>query len=332
MATLYTYIEVFMIDKKSIILSKLNNNEEKAIVGFKKENSIISGYIKFYNLKENLDGLLTLVVMQNGNLNKIGLVVSNNYCTFKTNFEIENSFSIAIIKTTNGNSTPLYFGATNDIENQKTKFFSRLDLFEKDNFSINDAKELLESNGLYKEKAKKLEATIKEKEKTEYFESDFYDDYNEVENLITKTLQDSNDALKCDLDDEEYLDNSIDENLEKEPVKNAPFYSQIEDQINSLMKKYGEEEILEKLIPNSTWVKVDFGDDGEYYVLGLIKENNTVKSICYGVPGVFNVKPPKELEEVSQWLPINPDDPTGFGYYISYQDAINGENIKFEIV
>lgn len=328
-----------MIDKKSIILSKLNNNEEKAIVGFKKENNNILGYVKFYNLKENIDGIITLVIMQNGKLNKVGLLINNNYCTFKTNFELENSFSVAIIKTTNGNSTPLYFGATNDIENQKTKFFSRLDLFEKDNFSINDAKELLESNGLYKEKAKKLETTLKTNETTEYFESDFYDDYNEVESLITKNLQESN-VLKCQLNNENYLENSLFENIENSITdnqeeleqKDSPFYNQIQDQINSLMKKYGEEEILENLIPNSTWVKVDFGNDGEYYVLGLIKENDTVKTICYGVPGVFNVKPPKELEEVSQWLPINPDDPTGFGYYISYQNAINGENIKFEVI
>lgn len=317
-----------MIDKKSIILSKLDNSDEKAIVGFKNENNNISGYIKFYNLKQPINGLVTLAIMQNNNINKIGLVVNNNYCTFKTNFNMCDTFSTAIINTIDGKSTPLYFGATNDIENQKTKFFSRLDLFEKDNFTINDAKDLLESNGLYnKEKAKKLETSIEDKkEAQEYFESDFYDDYNEVESLITKSLKDE--ELENDFkekDDELLNDKEIIENK-------TTFYSQIEDQINVLMKKYGEEEILENLIPNSTWVKVDFGEDGEYYVLGLIKENDIVKSICYGVPGVYNVKPPKELEEVSQWLPINSNDPTGFGYYISYQDAKNGENIKFEII
>ena len=110
------------------------------------------------------------------------------------------------------------------------------------------------------------------------------------------------------------------------------FYSQIEQQLFSLMNKYGEEEILEKLIPNSTFVKVDYGSDGEYYVLGVIKEKEVVKTICYGIPGVYSVEPPKEMEGICQWLPIDVKEPNGFGYYITYQNASDGENIQFEIV
>ena len=34
---------------------------------------------------------------------------------------------------------------------------------------------------------------------------------------------------------------------------------------------------MERIIPNSEWVKVDYEDDDNYYVLGLIYDNDTIK-------------------------------------------------------
>ena len=110
--------------------------------------------------------------------------------------------------------------------------------------------------------------------------------------------------------------------------KDNEFYNMISEQIDELFVKYPREERLEKLIPESKWVKVDYENDGHIYVIGLIYENGVLQYVCYGVPGEFSIEPPKNLEKYSQWLPLNPSTPEGEGYWIMYQDADTGEAVE----
>ena len=89
-----------------------------------------------------------------------------------------------------------------------------------------------------------------------------------------------------------------------------------------------EEELLEQIIPFSKWVKIENEDGDNYYVLGLIYENDQVKYICYGVPGMYSENPPEELKGYAEWLPIDSTKEKEFGYWITYQDAQSGENVK----
>ena len=71
-------------------------------------------------------------------------------------------------------------------------------------------------------------------------------------------------------------------------------------------------------------------ETGEYYVVGLMYENGEIKYVCYGIPSIYGDEPPKELKGFAQWLPIDNTKSDGFGYWITYQDAETGENVKME--
>ena len=87
---------------------------------------------------------------------------------------------------------------------------------------------------------------------------------------------------------------------------------------------------MPSIIPFSKWVKIDYEEKGEYYVVGLMYENDEIKYVCYGVPSIYKEEPPKELNGFCQWLPIDTLKQEGFGYWITYQDAKTGENVKME--
>ena len=110
----------------------------------------------------------------------------------------------------------------------------------------------------------------------------------------------------------------------KGPDKKGLFYDEVKKQISELFTNYPEEEFLTQIIPHSKWVRVDYEKNGHYYVVGLIYEEGTLRYICYGLPGLHSETPPKEMETYSQWLPLDKDKPTEFGYWISYQDADMG--------
>ena len=127
------------------------------------------------------------------------------------------------------------------------------------------------------------------------------------------------------------------ENKKLKPVEKGEtfddleFYFEIKEQLDVLFNRYPEETFLNEVIPNSRWIKVDYDDSGEYYVIGLIYENDKIKFISYGVPGQFDVDPPRELAGAAQWLPLDPNKPEDIGYWLTYQDAKNGEAVEVNV-
>ena len=109
--------------------------------------------------------------------------------------------------------------------------------------------------------------------------------------------------------------------------KGDNFYLAIHNQIDEIFVCYKEEVTLNNLINNSRWARIDYAED-EYYVIGVIKENEQPKYICYGIPGIYSVKPPKEVEDFARWQYLSKDNPKGEGYWLIYQDAKNGNTIK----
>lgn len=107
--------------------------------------------------------------------------------------------------------------------------------------------------------------------------------------------------------------------------KGDNFYKNIRSRLNDIMTENPRDEELEKLIPESKWVRVYYDKD-EYYVVGILSEEGEVTFLAYGVPGVEGIRPPKEAEELCDFLPI-PGTP-GEGYWIMFQNASNGEIAK----
>ncbi|MGN1207915.1 MAG: hypothetical protein ACI4TI_00400, partial [Christensenellales bacterium] len=150
------------------------------------------------------------------------------------------------------------------------------------------------------------------------------------------------------LDDNDYSDFETDEEIEKivdqslnkfqevedeiEEVENnsnnkSEFLNSVEEQINELLNNYEEEKALENIIPNSKFVKVNSSGEN-FYIFGVIYENDIIKYIVYGLPGEFSVKPDDEYANFYQWLPLNSENPQGYGYYLMYQDALNGNQVE----
>ena len=103
---------------------------------------------------------------------------------------------------------------------------------------------------------------------------------------------------------------------------------EIKERVDDLFKNNSREEYLEEIIPNSKWVKVDFQEGGDYYILGLIYEDDEIEFVVYGVPGVYQKNPPKEIAGYPTWFPLDKTKPESFGYWLSYQDAKTGDSIK----
>lgn len=118
-------------------------------------------------------------------------------------------------------------------------------------------------------------------------------------------------------------------NLQNEAQEGETFFDEISQQFDTMMQQGHVCEEVQMLIPNSQWVYIDAQDDEPQCIIGKIfDEENNIRYVCCGIPAE-NINEVGQINlEYSQWLPINPQDPEGRGYYITYQDAKTGENIK----
>ncbi len=109
------------------------------------------------------------------------------------------------------------------------------------------------------------------------------------------------------------------------------FYFAIKPQLDEMFICYPEEKILDLTVENSKWVRVD-AEDG-YYVVGLLYDEQKPSFICYGVPAYEKFAPPKDIENMCVWLPVDESiaqdkEQKVVGYWMIYQSAQTGEIIK----
>jgi len=102
------------------------------------------------------------------------------------------------------------------------------------------------------------------------------------------------------------------------------FYERVADKIDELFDSGERDETLEKLLPQTKWVRVDYSETKRFY-LGLIGEKTDY--VCYALPGLFSVPAPEYLGEAT-FLPLDPADPEGKGYWLLYQSAADGTSVK----
>lgn len=109
------------------------------------------------------------------------------------------------------------------------------------------------------------------------------------------------------------------------------YFKQVERQLDSLFQTYDSEENLSRAIDQSKWAKIDFNNDGKYYVVGIIYNGTKPMCICYGVPDVQNSITPKELLGYAEWLPLEMEG-NFKGYWMMYQNCKDGECVTGEII
>ena len=174
--------------------------------------------------------------------------------------------------------------------------------FEKENNKLEKYENLDEFKGLKRDEDKTEIYSYKEQELNDF-----------IDKVIDMTEDNKQDSVKRNIDD-------------------MSFYERINPQIEKMFKNNKEEVILNEILPNSKFCRVEFEDGSGYYVFGIIYDDGLPKYLCYGLPAKKDSQPPQELSNLYQWLPIDASDDTGDGYYMMYQDAISGKNIELEII
>lgn len=298
--------------KKSIVLTGENN--KKAVLSLEHDGKDLSGRVRLYNFSAEPSGIISLGLYMNGRVVKAGLTrASSMLYTFQSLHEqLPNEFSCAVVNFTGGQSQALLYGSS-DSANAQDQAYSAV---------INS-----------------LQGEMKA---------------SEVEKVLDGLDIDYDDELKCE------IDKAIDEEFEKEtcskckyrqyyydhvksetlgegkverleniqPVTAHTFYDEIKDQVEKLFRENKTEEYLQNMIPDSKWIKVEYEESGDYYVLGLVYDDDDLKYVCYGVPGIYQKNPPRELSGYPVWFPLDKDKKEGFGYWLTYQDAESGQSVK----
>lgn len=291
-----------MIYKKSVVLNSVNNGKEKGVLTIECDGGEMFGNVRLYNFDKEPDGILSLGILNDDSVIKAGLTKENeSFYTFKVPGEKELiAFSCALVNLNKGVANALLLGSTNGRVTTEERLVNSFSVFDKDP-KMSEVEKELDNNNIYLE------------------------DQEEIDDLIDgiKLTCDSK-CSECKYRDAFFkLDDDTSMPEEKEPT----FYEDIKDQLDVLFNKYPSEDILSEIIPDSKWAKVDFEEKGEYYVVGLMYENDKIKYVCYGVPSIKDSEPPKELKGFCTWLPIDATKESSFGYWITYQDAESGENV-----
>ena len=99
----------------------------------------------------------------------------------------------------------------------------------------------------------------------------------------------------------------------------------IKDDLDELFEKYPPISSLSQVIPNSKWVKINYGSNS-FYAVGIIYENNFVKYLVYAVPGKRELAP-KGFESYSYFIPESIFDLSGNGFWCTFQSAEDGKRI-----
>lgn len=113
----------------------------------------------------------------------------------------------------------------------------------------------------------------------------------------------------------------------KEFSQANPYYLTVKEDLEEIFIKFPEEDCLPRYFFGSRWAKIYYSKS-KYYVVGVIKENDKEKYICYGVPSAYSEQPPKELKGYCTFIPISIFDMKGDGYWMMFQDAVLGTCVK----
>ena len=124
-----------------------------------------------------------------------------------------------------------------------------------------------------------------------------------------------------------FLKNEKDPFICKKYSNEFPYYLTVKNELDAIFNKFESENNLIKLFPLSKFSKIYY-DQNKHYVVGLIKEDDKPKYICYGVPSKYSSTPPKELDGFCTFIPLSIFDLSGDGYWMMFQDSVFGNCIK----
>lgn len=310
-----------MIKKRSIVLSDTQSSNKKAVLSMEEDEVGVKGTLRLYNFSKDLGGISSLGFCVNQKVYKAGLTFKSPmlYEFFAPLKEIPNAFSCAVINFQDAEAKAVLYGSS---DGNDEVYAQIIDEISKDNSMANVAS-VLDKHGVDFDEEEKEEVE-KEIDKAMSGCQD-----NCANCVYKKYFYEHNNTQTAGLESEPEVEER-EESVKEEPKEQKPtFIDKLKPQIDKLFEANPIENNLQSLIPNSKWVKVDYEDDGDFYVFGLLyDEAGQVKYVCYGVPAVFEEEAPRELSGYPIWVPLDRENYEGFGYWLTYQDASTGEPIK----
>lgn len=288
--------------KKTILLKNAKGDSGMAMLSIERTNSGVFATIKSYDLKETQNMVLGL--SQNGDaVTRQNILFSNgDSYTFKlpNDFDIDGKIG-AVLVDKGEKVTPIVWGTNSGRATYKEDIIKM----------FGDQPTTTKSH----EQSPSIKV-VKETLLSEIVEQDA--------SIPEKNID--NNASLFDSTPEE-IENLIDENMDDE----GDFYSLIKDQLDDLFARFPHNTMLELIVENSKWVTIDFDGTDKAYVVGLIYDDNgNLNYIAYGVPGSSEIRPPSQIADYSQWLPLDRDNPDGEGYWVMFQDSSTGDSIKLK--
>lgn len=327
-----------MLNKINVVLTGVDDESKRGVLSMEIVDESLKGQLRLFGFKEEPRGILSLGLTSENGVVKAGLTKKNNMLyTFSSAQEVQKNFSCAVVNFVEGEPKAILFGATNNktVEEQLETVLGAL----KSSQNVEQVKQTLDEYGVdFDDQLKEeIESEIDEHmsnivEEVEA-ENNVFDCAGDCKRCIYKKsfyqenvqnlAKNDENTIKI-VENEENLTGNVENTEEKVPE----FFGKIKNQVDQIFSKNQEEEFLQNAIPQSKWVKVDIDDGRDYYVFGLIYDNDELRYVCYGVPGIFTPLPPKQLSGYPVWFPVDKDKKEGFGYWLSYQDASTGESVK----
>lgn len=313
------------IIKKTILLSdKVDKSKPQMMLELENKNNMIFGCVKSYNPK--FVGDLVLGIKNGAKIVKQNLSFVDKKCQFKLSEPLNLNMDInCAVVDTSKDFEPILWGnakpdASRNLISSLKESLGKLSKVSRPK-AVDVSSQNRSNTCSFDDKQKILSSNIvsNQSEKCE----------NSEVAMASMSLASENPPLdtptpKADLF--ETSDEELDAEIDK-GIKGHNFYDLISDQLAELFARYPREKNLEALIDGSEWCKIDSDTEGRYYVVGVIRKDDDIKYICYGVPGSYDVEPPRELRGYSQWLPTDISAPYTNGYWVMYQDSDTGENV-----
>ncbi|MBO5286248.1 MAG: hypothetical protein J6B16_05060 [Clostridia bacterium] len=160
---------------------------------------------------------------------------------------------------------------------------------------------------------------------------------SEIENDIKedvyaeKRIIDDENVVFKENDSEKREEKSVDFNVfQDEAILRAvkgDYYDKIKPDLDKIFSTCRQNYSLTNSLVNSVFY--DYVDENQNTVaVGVIKDGDTVKYLCYGIPAKYSLKAPNELSSYATFIPVSIYEMAGDGYWVIFQDAKTGKCIK----
>lgn len=325
--------------KKNIILLPAyydGVNNQKGILNVENENGELRCNVKCFNIKPtNEQFLFSIVVNDEVYKTKVSAKeLSSLTYVVKSNCKSGDKISSLVLSVKSNSYDILLWGSTETTKAWQTTSILKIENeLKKETYSHLNNKYNVNSNNFneteYQKEQQEIENYI---DKIMDLTSDSQENLVNNEKIVQKS-DFNTDKREFNIFNQNYNDESKENEIKNrvEPdYQNENFYERVKNQIEDIFNNSEQDDLLKNIIPNGKFCKVKM-EEG-YYVFGVIYEDNEPRYICYGVPCKQKGDKPTDLEGNYDWLPLDTQDEEGMGYWLSYQDASNGKNIKIEVI